>query len=80
MRRVLRAADDKGATLPSGKCACRPKLFAAARQVTRRKSLEKINRDFFSDKAALATGDETFEPTKLPPDLAKIPAVKPGSK
>jgi orotate phosphoribosyltransferase len=23
---------------------------------------------------------ETFEPTKLPPDLAKIPAVKPGSK
>ena len=23
---------------------------------------------------------ETFEPTNLPPDLAKIPAVKPGSK
>jgi orotate phosphoribosyltransferase len=23
---------------------------------------------------------ETFDPTKLPPDLAKIPAVKPGSK
>jgi orotate phosphoribosyltransferase len=23
---------------------------------------------------------ETFEPTKLPPDLAKIPALKPGSK
>jgi orotate phosphoribosyltransferase len=23
---------------------------------------------------------ETFEPTKLPPDLAKLPAVKPGSK
>ena len=23
---------------------------------------------------------ETFEPTKLPPDLAKIPAIKPGSK
>ena len=23
---------------------------------------------------------ETFEPTKLPPDLAQIPAVKPGSK
>jgi orotate phosphoribosyltransferase len=23
---------------------------------------------------------ETFEPAKLPPDLAKIPAVKPGSK
>ena len=23
---------------------------------------------------------ETFEPDKLPPDLAKIPAVKPGSK
>jgi orotate phosphoribosyltransferase len=23
---------------------------------------------------------ETFEPTKIPPDLAKIPAVKPGSK
>lgn len=23
---------------------------------------------------------ETFEPTKLPPDLAEIPAVKPGSK
>jgi orotate phosphoribosyltransferase len=23
---------------------------------------------------------ETFEPTKLPPDLGKIPAVKPGSK
>jgi orotate phosphoribosyltransferase len=23
---------------------------------------------------------ETFEPTKLPPDLAKIPVVKPGSK
>jgi orotate phosphoribosyltransferase len=23
---------------------------------------------------------ETFEPNKLPPDLAKIPAVKPGSK
>jgi orotate phosphoribosyltransferase len=23
---------------------------------------------------------ETFEPTELPPDLAKIPAVKPGSK
>ena len=23
---------------------------------------------------------ETFEPTKLPPDLAEIPAIKPGSK
>jgi hypothetical protein len=23
---------------------------------------------------------ETFVPDKLPPDLAKIPAVKPGSK
>jgi hypothetical protein len=23
---------------------------------------------------------ETFEPDKLPPDLAKIPVVKPGSK
>jgi orotate phosphoribosyltransferase len=23
---------------------------------------------------------ETFEPNRLPPDLAKIPAVKPGSK
>jgi hypothetical protein len=23
---------------------------------------------------------EAFESTKLPPDLAKIPAVKPGSK
>ena len=23
---------------------------------------------------------ETFEPDKLPPDLAAIPAVKPGSK
>ena len=23
---------------------------------------------------------EAFEPDKLPPDLAKIPAVKPGSK
>ena len=23
---------------------------------------------------------ETFEPDRLPPDLAKIPAVKPGSK
>ena len=23
---------------------------------------------------------ETFEPDKLPPDLAKIPAIKPGSK
>jgi hypothetical protein len=23
---------------------------------------------------------ETFESTKLPPDLAKIPAVKPGSR
>jgi hypothetical protein len=23
---------------------------------------------------------ETFKPDKLPPDLAKIPAVKPGSK
>jgi orotate phosphoribosyltransferase len=23
---------------------------------------------------------ETFEPGKLPPELAKIPAVKPGSK
>ena len=23
---------------------------------------------------------ETFEPNNLPPDLAKIPAIKPGSK
>jgi len=23
---------------------------------------------------------ETFDPNKVPPDLAKIPAVKPGSK
>ena len=28
----------------------------------------------------LALNVETFEPDKLPPDLAKIPAVKPGSK
>ena len=28
----------------------------------------------------IALNVETFEPTKLPPDLAKIPAVKPGSK
>jgi hypothetical protein len=23
---------------------------------------------------------ETFDPNKLPPDIAKIPAMKPGSK
>jgi orotate phosphoribosyltransferase len=28
----------------------------------------------------IALNVEAFEPTKLPPDLAKIPAVKPGSK
>jgi orotate phosphoribosyltransferase len=28
----------------------------------------------------IALNVETFEPTKLPPDLANIPAVKPGSK
>jgi len=28
----------------------------------------------------IALNVETFEPTKLPPNLAKIPAVKPGSK
>jgi orotate phosphoribosyltransferase len=28
----------------------------------------------------IALNVETFEPTKLPPDLAAIPAVKPGSK
>ena len=28
----------------------------------------------------LALQVETFEPSKLPPDLAAIPAVKPGSK
>jgi orotate phosphoribosyltransferase len=28
----------------------------------------------------IALNVETFDPTKLPPDLARIPAVKPGSK
>ena len=28
----------------------------------------------------IALNVETFDPTKLPPDLAGIPAVKPGSK
>jgi orotate phosphoribosyltransferase len=28
----------------------------------------------------MALNVETFEPDKLPPDLAKIPAIKPGSK
>jgi orotate phosphoribosyltransferase len=28
----------------------------------------------------IALSVETFEPTRLPPDLAEIPAVKPGSK
>ena len=28
----------------------------------------------------IALSVETFEPTKLPPDLEKIPAIKPGSK
>jgi orotate phosphoribosyltransferase len=31
-------------------------------------------------QSLLALKVETFEPDKLPPDLAKIPAVKPGSK
>ncbi len=31
-------------------------------------------------QSLIALKVETFEPDKLPPDLAKIPAVKPGSK
>src|SRR5476649_1850849 len=31
-------------------------------------------------ESLIALQVETFEPTKLPPDLAKVPAVKPGSK
>jgi orotate phosphoribosyltransferase len=31
-------------------------------------------------QSLLALKVETFEPDKLPPDLAKIPVVKPGSK
>src|SRR5271154_5654892 len=31
-------------------------------------------------ESLIALQVETFEPTKLPPDLANIPAVKPGSK
>jgi len=56
---------------------CGGKVFGVAALVDRSNGNVKFGVPLFS---LLALNVETFEPDKLPPDLARIPAVKPGSK
>ena len=53
------------------------KVAGVAMVVDRSNGRTQIWRAQFS---LIALHVETFDPNKLPPDLAKIPAVKPGSK
>jgi orotate phosphoribosyltransferase len=53
------------------------KVVAVAAAVDRSEGKVELGVPFFS---LLAIKVETFEPNNLPPDLAAIPAMKPGSK
>jgi orotate phosphoribosyltransferase len=57
--------------------AHRGQILGVAAAVDRSNGQMNFGVPFFS---LLSLDVETFEPDKLPPDLAKIPAVKPGSK
>ena len=57
--------------------AHRGETVAVAVAVDRSNGAVEFGRPLFS---LISLQVETFEPTKLPPDLAAIPAIKPGSK
>jgi orotate phosphoribosyltransferase len=57
--------------------ANRGEVLAAAAAVDRSNGTVNLGVPFIS---LLSLAVEAFEPDKLPPDLAKIPAVKPGSR